>query len=211
MKVRIVRLIAIGLLAGALGGCQTGSIDTTMTSAFQANAQESLADRKIETGQKQFAAGNYGLAEKNFRAAVEATPDNGTAWLGLAASYDQLGRFEALAVVHLEQAAGPVAAEGALDHLQRFHLQHLEHIDIQVAQRVLAGVLALHRKAGRFVDDEVVGYHGGDLVPVARGGRGIELVDESVRLFRGHACSPGRVSIAFSFSPIRRVCDSYRF
>ncbi|MAZ16536.1 MAG: hypothetical protein CL535_09445 [Ahrensia sp.] len=94
MKVRIVRLIAIGLLAGALGGCQTGSIDTTMTSAFQANAQESLADRKIETGQKQFAAGNYGLAEKNFRAAVEATPDNGTAWLGLAASYDQLGRFD---------------------------------------------------------------------------------------------------------------------
>ena len=82
MKVRIVRLIAIGLLAGALGGCQTGSIDTTMTSAFQANAQGSLADRKIDSGKKQFAAGNYGLAEKNFRAAVEATPDNGTAWLG---------------------------------------------------------------------------------------------------------------------------------
>ena len=73
MKVRIVRLIAIGLLAGALGGCQTGSIDTTMTSAFQANAQGSLADRKIDSGKKQFAAGNYGLAERNFRAAVEAS------------------------------------------------------------------------------------------------------------------------------------------
>jgi len=45
-------------------------------------------------GQENFAAQNYGLAEENFRLAVEQRTDNATAWLGLAASYDQLGRFD---------------------------------------------------------------------------------------------------------------------
>jgi Flp pilus assembly protein TadD len=94
MKNSVHRLFAVALVAGALAGCQTSSIDTTLTSAYQANAQGDLADRKIEFATKQFAAGNYGLAEKNFRLAVEATPDNGEAWLGLAAAYDQLGRFD---------------------------------------------------------------------------------------------------------------------
>ena len=34
------------------------------------------------------------MAEENFRKAVEARTDNASAWLGLAASLDQLGRFE---------------------------------------------------------------------------------------------------------------------
>jgi len=94
MTNRTFRLFAVALLAGALAGCQTGSVDNTLTSAYQANAQGDLASRKIDFAQKQFAAGNYGLAEKNFRLAVEATPENGQAWLGLAAAYDQLGRFD---------------------------------------------------------------------------------------------------------------------
>lgn len=94
MKYSIVRLVAIGLLAGAIGGCQTASVDTAFPSNLQANGQGDLAGRKIALAKKHFAAGHYGLAEKNFRLAVEATPDNGTAWLGLAASYDQLGRFD---------------------------------------------------------------------------------------------------------------------
>lgn len=94
MKIRIMRLIVMGVLAGVVGGCQTGSVDTTLTSAYQANAQGNRAGNRIDEGHQQFMAGNYGLAEKNFRAAVEATPQNGTAWLGLAAAYDQLGRFD---------------------------------------------------------------------------------------------------------------------
>lgn len=91
---RTNRLFAMMLLAGALAGCQTAGIDTETTSSFQANGQGNLASRKVAFAQKQFAAGNYGLAEKNFRLAVEATPENGAAWLGLAAAYDQLGRFD---------------------------------------------------------------------------------------------------------------------
>jgi len=50
--------------------------------------------RHLLKGQENFAAQNYGLAEKNFRLAVEQRTDNASAWLGLAASYDQLGRFD---------------------------------------------------------------------------------------------------------------------
>lgn len=91
---RTYRLFAAALLAGVLAGCQTASVDGTLTSAYQVNGQGDMASRKIAFARKQFAAGNYGLAEKNFRLAVEATPENGQAWLGLAAAYDQLGRFD---------------------------------------------------------------------------------------------------------------------
>jgi Flp pilus assembly protein TadD len=39
-------------------------------------------------------SGNYGLAEQHYSRAVEATHQNGSAWIGLAASYDRLGRFD---------------------------------------------------------------------------------------------------------------------
>ena len=41
-----------------------------------------------------FRDGDYGLAEQKFRKAVEVTPKDAEAWLGLAASYDQLRRFD---------------------------------------------------------------------------------------------------------------------
>jgi len=45
-------------------------------------------------GQEHFRAQNYGLAKVNFEKAVEQSSDNASAWLGLAASYDQLGQFK---------------------------------------------------------------------------------------------------------------------
>jgi Flp pilus assembly protein TadD len=41
-----------------------------------------------------FRQGNYGLAERYFRRAVESGPREAEAWLGLAASYDRLRRFD---------------------------------------------------------------------------------------------------------------------
>jgi Flp pilus assembly protein TadD len=41
-----------------------------------------------------FRNGDYGLAESNYRKAVEVTPKDAEAWLGLAASYDRLRRFD---------------------------------------------------------------------------------------------------------------------
>lgn len=48
----------------------------------------------LGTGKKFYRAGNYGMAEKNFRRAVELHPRDAEAWLCLAASYDRLRRFD---------------------------------------------------------------------------------------------------------------------
>jgi len=48
----------------------------------------------LSLGKKHYRERNYGLAEKHFRRAVEKLPRDGEAWLGLAASYDRLKRYE---------------------------------------------------------------------------------------------------------------------
>jgi len=48
----------------------------------------------LQVAQAQFAQGNYGHAARYYQRAVEVAPQNGEAWLGLAASYDQVRRFD---------------------------------------------------------------------------------------------------------------------
>jgi Flp pilus assembly protein TadD len=48
----------------------------------------------LNLGKRHYREQNYGLAEKHFRRAVEKLPKDGEAWLGLAASYDRLRRFD---------------------------------------------------------------------------------------------------------------------
>jgi Tfp pilus assembly protein PilF len=48
----------------------------------------------LNLGKKQYRANNFGLAEKYFRKAAELHPRDAEAWLGLAASYDRLRRFD---------------------------------------------------------------------------------------------------------------------
>jgi tetratricopeptide (TPR) repeat protein len=45
-------------------------------------------------GKRHYREKNYGLAEKHFRRAIEKAPRDGEAWLGLAASYDRLKRYD---------------------------------------------------------------------------------------------------------------------
>lgn len=52
------------------------------------------SDTYLRMGKVQFHERAYGLAEENFRKAVEVSPRDTEAWLGLAASYDQLRRFD---------------------------------------------------------------------------------------------------------------------
>jgi Flp pilus assembly protein TadD len=61
----------------------------------------------LSLGKKQYRANNFGLAEKYFRHAVELRPRDAEAWLGLAASYDRLRRFD-LADRAYTQAIGVV-------------------------------------------------------------------------------------------------------
>ena len=48
----------------------------------------------VQLGKKYFRSNNFGLAEQSFRSAAEKHPNDAEAWIGLAASYDRLRRFD---------------------------------------------------------------------------------------------------------------------
>jgi Flp pilus assembly protein TadD len=52
------------------------------------------SDEPVRLGLEHFNRGNYGLAQRYFKDAVEKAPRDVTAWTGLAASYDRLRRFD---------------------------------------------------------------------------------------------------------------------
>jgi Flp pilus assembly protein TadD len=52
------------------------------------------SDEPLRLALQHFNAGHYGIAERYFRDAVEKAPRDATAWIGLAACYDRIGRFE---------------------------------------------------------------------------------------------------------------------
>ena len=87
---------ALALLGAAMvvSGCQSSAIDSTKTTSIAPVATADISESDLQAGKSQFRDANYGLAEKHFRKAVELRADNAEAWMGLAASYDQLGRFD---------------------------------------------------------------------------------------------------------------------
>jgi Flp pilus assembly protein TadD len=60
----------------------------------QAGLLGSNPEDDLSLGKKYYRSGSYGLAEKYFRRAAETHPSDAEAWLGLAAAYDQLRRFD---------------------------------------------------------------------------------------------------------------------
>lgn len=85
--------IAAVAAAFMMAGCATSGVDKTATTSIApVPADVSAAD--LSAGKAQFREANYGLAERHFRKAVELRADNAEAWMGLAACYDQLGRFD---------------------------------------------------------------------------------------------------------------------
>src|SRR5690242_11556931 len=85
-------LIASGLLALMLAGCETLAepVPTTATVQEPLDAKYYPSDKPLKHGMEHFGRGNFGLAERYFRDAVEKAPRDVTAWTGLAASYDRL-------------------------------------------------------------------------------------------------------------------------
>jgi Flp pilus assembly protein TadD len=52
------------------------------------------SDEPVRMGLEQFNRGNYGIAQRYFKDGVEKSPKDLTAWIGLAAAYDRLRRFD---------------------------------------------------------------------------------------------------------------------
>jgi Flp pilus assembly protein TadD len=87
-----------------LAGCNTASevvavpaIDQVAPTATLQNAGDIKyypSDEPVKLGLEYFKKGSYGLANRYFRDAVEKAPEDAEAWIGLAASYDRLRRFD---------------------------------------------------------------------------------------------------------------------
>ena len=52
------------------------------------------SDEAVRLGLEHFNRGEFGLSAQNFEDAVAKAPEDATAWVGLAASYDRIGRFD---------------------------------------------------------------------------------------------------------------------
>src|SRR6476661_2458845 len=88
----------------SLGGCVTDHPPpdtqegvppiTTQTIRENALVQYYPSDEPLRLGIEHFNRGHYGIAERYFRDAVEKAPKDASAWIGLAGSYDRLGRFD---------------------------------------------------------------------------------------------------------------------
>ena len=52
------------------------------------------SDEPLRMGIEHFNRGHFGIAERYFRDATEKAPKDPTAWIGLAAAYDRLARFD---------------------------------------------------------------------------------------------------------------------
>lgn len=69
-------------------------VPATATVQNPADVKYYPSDEPLKLGMEHFARGSYGTAQRYFRDAVEKAPKDTTAWVGLAASYDRLRRFD---------------------------------------------------------------------------------------------------------------------
>jgi Flp pilus assembly protein TadD len=87
------------LCAVALAGCQQTGLTATptpnaLTGQNPSDVKYYRSDEPVRLGIQRFNEGNFGLSQEYFQDAVEKTPRDVTAWIGLAASSDRLGRFD---------------------------------------------------------------------------------------------------------------------
>ena len=116
MRFRIARIFSVAAAGLWLAACNTtGSNDIFASADPAAPPAEPMASAMVadpaapppapgllggdpsddlSRGKLQYRARNYGLAEQHFRKAAELHPRDAEAWIGLAASYDQLKRFD---------------------------------------------------------------------------------------------------------------------
>jgi Flp pilus assembly protein TadD len=115
-----VRLIPGAVLSAVclvvLVGCgKTGDHTGSIARNDDAPASTALTNEdpsnELELGKKHYRDNSFELAENHFRRAAEKAPQDPEAWVGLAASYDKLGRFDLAdrAYVQAIRLAGPTA------------------------------------------------------------------------------------------------------
>lgn len=79
-------------LSVSLAGCAANDPELMTSSLTDTSIPASF--KLVEQAKLQFADGNYGSAVDAYAKTIEKDPLNADAWLGLAAAYDQIGRFD---------------------------------------------------------------------------------------------------------------------
>ena len=87
-------VMGIFLLAGCQQTATPTPVPDAVTGQNPADIKYYPSDEPVKLGMQRFHEGAFGLAQQYFQDAVEKTPRDATAWVGLAASYDRLGRFD---------------------------------------------------------------------------------------------------------------------
>jgi Flp pilus assembly protein TadD len=102
---RLSWIAAAAMITVALAACVTDGTLATAPPDVEAPAitppvqkpedREFLpSDESRKLGLEYFNRGEFRVAEGYFRDAVEKAPEDASAWIGLAASYDRIGRFD---------------------------------------------------------------------------------------------------------------------
>jgi Flp pilus assembly protein TadD len=99
MREQITKLLIAAFLAAGLAGCESfeavdGEEDLTASITDSSSFGSAPELVWIEKAKENYKNGDYGLAERYYRRAIEERHNNAEAWLGLAASYDRLKRFD---------------------------------------------------------------------------------------------------------------------
>jgi len=99
LRLADLRLCLAASVVVLVAGCQSTApaptpIPDAQTGQNPADVKYYPSDDPVKLGVQRFYEGEFGLAQHYFQDAVEKTPKDPTAWMGLAASYDRLGRFD---------------------------------------------------------------------------------------------------------------------
>ncbi len=92
-----LRILFILALVPLIAACDKNQINGELTAYSDKLPnwiQKSGHEKPSEKAKIAFRNGDYGNAEKYYRAAVEEDPKDASSWLGLAATYDRLKRFD---------------------------------------------------------------------------------------------------------------------
>jgi Flp pilus assembly protein TadD len=102
---RACSLVLILILSGTLAGCETDGVGSiapalsetpgpTPTVQDAADLKYYPSDEPLHLALEHFNRGHFGIAARYFEDAVTKAPKDATAWIGLASSYDRIGRFD---------------------------------------------------------------------------------------------------------------------
>ena len=93
-RAQAVGLVCCLLVAGCANATQEQRLLAESGGDRLYDPEYHASDDALKAGKVHFRNGDWGLAEASFRRAVELAPKDAEAWVGLAASYDRLRRFD---------------------------------------------------------------------------------------------------------------------